>query len=196
MAPKYQECIFRRNSSLPESSFSISTSCPYIVLSIMTDSKPVTGGCECGRVRYSARRVSSSSTSALCYCKQCQRISGSAFLAFVDFKKKDIEWTTPPDSFKSSENAQRDFCKVCGSSIAMRYHFQEDSLGINLGTLDIGCDFVPETQCHIFVKDKPAWYQIPDDGKPRHDRFDNDGKYEDGMRRWREERQRSEQQAK
>lgn len=152
---------------------------------MMGDDKKVTGGCECGRVRYSARRTGSSATSCWCYCLQCQRLSGGPFLPFVDFKKKDVEWTTPPDVFSSSDDAERDFCKDCGSTIGMRYHFQEDSLGIVLGTIDENCDFVPDTSYHIFVKDKPAWFQIPNDGKPQYQRFPDDRRYEEGMQQWR-----------
>lgn len=163
-------------ASLPNFSTSYTT---------MADKSNVTGGCECGRVRYSAPRDSSSLKSTLCYCKQCQRHGGAPFIAFLDLKRESTRWTTAPDTFASSDFAARDFCKVCGSTIGMRYHFQEKSLGVTLGSVDKDCDIVPEITCHIFLKDCPAWYQLPDDGKPRYQEFDDDGRYQDGIKRWR-----------
>jgi hypothetical protein len=152
----------------------------------MADGARVTGGCECGRIRYSARREASSGESCFCHCLQCQRISGGPFLPFIDFKKKDIEWTTKPDTYRSSGDAERGFCKVCGSTLTMTYHFQEDSLGVTLGTLDQDCGFVPVTKYHIFVKDVAAWSRLPNDGLPRHQEFNDNDRYQQGLKQWRE----------
>ena len=109
----------------------------------------------------------------LCYCKQCQRISGGPFLPFIDFKIVDLHWDKAhPDIYSSSDIAKRFYCQKCGSTLGMTYQNHNHTLGIVLGTFDTECDFNPEVQCHIFQKDKPAWYTVPDDGKPRYDRFD------------------------
>lgn len=153
----------------------------------MAGEEVTTGGCECGRVRYTARAVPGAP--AWCYCKQCQRLSGAPFLAFADFKKTDIQWSTAADVFKSSEIAERDYCKECGSTIGMRYHFQPDSLGVTLGTIDKECNFSKRASYHIFLKDKPAWFTVPEDGAPRFEGHNTDNGFLQQMGDW-EDRQR------
>jgi hypothetical protein len=159
-----------------------------MLASTMSPSELITGGCECGRVRYTARGMSGSP--CWCYCKQCQRVSGGPFLPFADFKKTAVTWTTPPDVFKSSSIAERDYCKECGSTVGMRYHFQADSLGITLGTVDSECGFSTAPATHIFLKDKPSWFMVPDDGAKRYEGHNTDGNLPMQMQAWEEKQQK------
>ena len=56
----------------------------------------------------------------------------------------------------------------------MEYYFQPESLGIALGTVDKECNFSTAPGCHIFLKDKPAWFKVPDDGAKRYDGHNTD----------------------
>lgn len=107
-------------------------------------------------------------------------------MAFVDITNP--EWTTPPDVFRASDFAQRYYCKICGSSIGMKYNYNGDRnvLGVTLGTVDVDCDFVPKIDQHIFLESKPAWAQVPDDGARRFQKFDADGTYEKKILQYRE----------
>lgn len=37
-----------------------------------------------------------------------------------------------------------------------------------------GSELVPKVGVHIFVAEKPRWYDIPEDGVPRYDGFDEE----------------------
>jgi len=79
----------------------------------------MTGGCACGRVRYSARIEDDDAY--LCHCRMCQRATGSVSIAFKNLKKADIEWERDPDWYASSEIARRPFCSECGTSLGFDY---------------------------------------------------------------------------
>ena len=85
-----------------------------------TPAKPVlTGGCQCGAVRFAVsatpNRVS------ICHCRMCQKASGAPFASFADINKEDFAWTRgKPAAFKSSSIAERDFCAACGTPLSFR----------------------------------------------------------------------------
>lgn len=76
-------------------------------------SQPLTGGCQCGAVRFRAGRLG---TSALCHCRMCQKAFGSYFGPLV--LAYDVEWTRgAPKYFRSSNQMQRGFCVECGTPL-------------------------------------------------------------------------------
>ena len=48
----------------------------------------MTGGCLCGRVRYTA--TGAPALSGICHCRNCQRYTGSAFETVVAFPSASI----------------------------------------------------------------------------------------------------------
>src|ERR1700756_516647 len=82
--------------------------------------KPVlTGGCQCGAVRFalSAAPVKVS----ICHCRMCQKASGAPFASFADIERSDFAWTRgKPAAFRSSSIAERDFCSQCGTPLSFR----------------------------------------------------------------------------
>jgi hypothetical protein len=75
-----------------------------------------TGGCQCGRVRY--RAEAPRDRSSVCFCRMCQRASGQPFMAFVRFRRDQVSWTTPPETFASSNLVERGFCRDCGAPLS------------------------------------------------------------------------------
>lgn len=127
------------------------------------------GGCACGRISFTTDGELLGVT--WCYCVTCQKQSGAPFLPFADFEKATISWTQQPDVWSSSEIAERYFCKDCGSTVGMRYFFEPNRFFVTVGLIAGGEASELAPGCHIFLKDKPIWFQLPDDGTARREEF-------------------------
>jgi hypothetical protein len=113
-----------------------------------------TGGCQCGRVRY--RAEAPRARSSICYCRMCQRASGQPFMAFVRFKAAQVAWSTPPETFASSNRVERGFCRDCGTPLTYKV-IGGDHLSVTLMSLDdpsIAPEFVfaPEAKAAWLVR--------------------------------------------
>lgn len=76
------------------------------------------GGCQCGRIRYVAEGPRD--RSSVCYCRMCQKAAGSPFMAFVRFPARQVRWSRSPETFASSNQAERGFCRECGTPLTYR----------------------------------------------------------------------------
>ncbi len=74
------------------------------------------GGCQCGAVRF---RVTSVMNNAhVCYCRMCQKATGSLLGAWIGVPVNAVTWTRRvPSVFKSSEGVSRGFCSECGTTL-------------------------------------------------------------------------------
>jgi hypothetical protein len=129
-----------------------------------SDRRPIrgTGGCLCGAVRYEVhgplRNV------VACHCSQCRRTSGH-FAAFTATRPEDLLLVESEGLrwYRSSAEARRGFCEVCGSNL-----FWEPASGgrssIAAGTLDPPTGLA--TAVHVFVEDAGDYYAI-EDGLPQ-----------------------------
>ena len=87
----------------------------------MTDqgTTKVTGGCQCGAVRY--EWVGGLKYASVCHCRMCQKASGQPYMAFTGGKLEHLRWTRgQPAIFKSSEHGERGFCSACGTPLTYR----------------------------------------------------------------------------
>jgi hypothetical protein len=100
----------------------------------------MTGGCACGRVRYTARI--GDTDAYLCHCRMCQRASGSVSLALKNVKKADVAWEREPDYYASSAIARRGFCSACGTSLTFEYP-DHHKMDLTVGSFDDPSVFVP-----------------------------------------------------
>ena len=84
------------------------------------ETKPVlTGGCQCGAVRFAVKAAPVKIS--ICHCRMCQKASGAPFASFADIDKGDFAWTKgKPAAFRSSSIAERDFCARCGTPLSFR----------------------------------------------------------------------------
>jgi hypothetical protein len=81
---------------------------------------PLSGGCQCGAVRFRAAALRSNPH--VCYCRMCQKATGNLFAALVGVKHEHLSWTRDtPATFRSSEHVERGFCRDCGTSLF--YHW-------------------------------------------------------------------------
>ncbi|MGA7267210.1 MAG: GFA family protein, partial [Aestuariivirga sp.] len=72
----------------------------------MTDEKVITGGCQCGAVRYAIDGPFNNPH--ICHCRMCQKAFGNYFAALVGTSKAGLAWTKgEPSFFRSSDIVQR-----------------------------------------------------------------------------------------
>ncbi len=123
------------------------------------DTRSVSGGCYCGKVRYRANGVSPEVTE--CHCSQCRKQSGHRY-ATVDMKAGDLEIEGRDNItwFRSSPAAERGFCSSCGSHLFWKSS-TDDEMAILAASIDDASGF--RMTSHIFVNDKGVYYEITDD---------------------------------
>lgn len=101
----------------------------------------LTGGCMCGRVRYTAEVESDDAY--LCHCRMCQRASGNVSLAMKNVAQAAVAWEREPDYYDSSPIARRGFCSACGTSLTFQYLEDTDKMDLIVGTFDDPSRFRP-----------------------------------------------------
>ncbi|TZG29473.1 GFA family protein [Sphingomonas montanisoli] len=118
----------------------------------------MTGGCQCGRVRYSAQIFSDDAY--LCHCRMCQRATGGVSIAFVNLKKADLHWAHEPDYYASSPIAHRPFCSACGTPLGFAYPDSEN-IDLTVGSFDDPSRFVPRHHFGVETMHE-AWIDTTD----------------------------------
>jgi len=117
----------------------------------------IVGGCMCGAVRYES--AADAVMQASCYCRDCQKSTGSAFAPVL---------LVPKDAFKltkgelkhyevkgdSGGKVSRTFCSDCGSPI-MSVLDAMPFIAVKAGSLDEPGQFKPTAS--IFVASAPVW---------------------------------------
>jgi hypothetical protein len=126
---------------------------------------PLTGGCNCGAVRFEISEPFVGSS--YCHCTRCQRRTGTAASANA---------RTAPGAFRLLQGEQqlerwvpetgspKVFCSACGSAI-----YSETgggAFGVRLGSLDQDPGIRP--QHRQFTAYAVSWEPIPEDGLPRY----------------------------
>lgn len=101
----------------------------------------MTGGCACGKVRYTAQIQDDEAY--LCHCRMCQRATGSVSIAFKNVMKADVAWESEPDWYQSSPIARRPYCAACGTSLGFAYPDSE-KMDLTVASFDDPSRFGPK----------------------------------------------------
>jgi hypothetical protein len=123
------------------------------------------GRCSCGAVRY--RLGASPLVVHACHCRDCQRLTGSAFVINLWIERKYVEITRgEPASVRlkgGSTGKPHDvfFCAACATQLWSRYQVVGDALFVRGGTLDDPRAVAPDV--HIFTRTKLPWLELPAD---------------------------------
>ena len=117
--------------------------------------KPLlTGGCQCGAVRYALH--ARPENPHLCHCRMCQKAVGGPFAALAPVRARDLVWTRGrPTTFASSSAAERGFCAVCGTPLTFRYLHKKDWIEVTIGSLDRPAEVAPER--HFGSESRLPW---------------------------------------
>jgi len=101
----------------------------------------MSGGCQCGAVRYHARHFLD--TSHICHCRMCQKATGGFFAALIGVPRDALVWTRGmPGNFASSDHSSRGFCTECGTPLLYDYHASKH-VCVTTGSLDNPAAFPP-----------------------------------------------------
>ena len=104
----------------------------------------LTGGCQCGAVRFALSAVPVKIS--ICHCRMCQKASGAPFASFADIEHGDFAWTRgKPAAFRSSSIAERDFCAACGTPLSFR-RIGGPRIEIMTGAFDLPDRVIPTLQ--------------------------------------------------
>jgi hypothetical protein len=104
----------------------------------------VSGGCQCGAVRYRATQMLDNAH--LCHCRMCQKAVGNIFAALVAAPNEALRWTRgAPSVWRSSEHVERGFCGKCGTPIFYN-DVTNDRINLTIGSLDDPAAFPPLAQ--------------------------------------------------
>lgn len=123
---------------------------------------PLTGGCQCGAVRY--RLVGPPVVFYICHCTECQKQSSSAFGQSMRVQASDLEVSGELAEHKRSSpsgDISGQFCPQCGTRLFHRRAKYARTLNIKAGTLDDTRWLVPAG--HIWTKSKQPWVILAKD---------------------------------
>ena len=127
----------------------------------MSNSQAVSGSCLCGRVSLNIENLNRHVVA--CHCQQCRKQTGHFVAATrADNNQLSIEGADNLTWYKASEEAERGFCRHCGSLLMWR-ELNSSHTSIMAGCLDKPTGLTIER--HIFADDKGDYYEL-DDGLP------------------------------
>ena len=125
---------------------------------------PITGGCNCGAVRFEVTQPFEAAM--YCHCTRCQRRTGTAASANARTAPEAFRLIKGEDRLRSWEppdGAPKFFCGDCGSAVFSR---SSGSIGVRLGALDSDPGIRPAYRQYVAYA--AAWEPIPEDGLPRY----------------------------
>ena len=103
-----------------------------------------TGGCQCGAVRY--RFTQKPKGAHICHCRMCQKAFGAFYAPLVGGPTEAFEVTRGQLAiFKSSDQADRGFCRDCGTPLSFAY-VDGNWISVSIGSLDDPEAFPPKDQ--------------------------------------------------
>jgi hypothetical protein len=136
----------------------------------MSEDGPLTGGCNCGHVRYAL--TAPPLAVVACHCTQCRRQSGAAYSVNLVVRQGTMRvdgalasWTDRDT--ESGAPLSREHCGRCGSPIRSVPGGAPGIVAVKAGTLDDPSPFAPTL--HIWTRSKLPWIVLPE-GVPTADK--------------------------
>lgn len=120
----------------------------------------ITGGCLCGRVRYTL--TGEPAFTGVCHCRNCQRYTGTAFEAVTVFPSNAVtvqgELKTYQDTGDSGKPVYRRFCPNCGSGVLAEGEVMPGLTIVLAGTLDDPTGYQPSME--IYCGSAQPWVHL------------------------------------
>ncbi len=120
----------------------------------------VDGRCHCGAIAYSAE--ADPANVSLCYCTDCQQLSGSAYRLSVSVAAKDFVLRSGRPKFylKTAESGRRRvqaFCGDCGAPVYSAAEKDPPTYTLRVGALAQRGQLPPRLQ--QWMRSKPDWLE-------------------------------------
>ena len=97
-------------------------------------SASITGGCQCGAVRYAISGPLG--RASICHCRMCQKAFGAFYAPLVTAQLADFAVTRGAIAiFRSSEPVERGFCRDCETPLTFRV-LEKQEIDVSIGSLD------------------------------------------------------------
>ncbi len=124
---------------------------------------PLTGGCQCGALRYTIHAAPT--TFYACHCTDCRRQSGSAFGLSLQVEAVAMTVSGATAVFSRRGASGREmachFCPACGARLWHAVAAGSSYRSLKAGTLDDPSWLRPAA--HIWVASRLPWVAIPAD---------------------------------
>lgn len=117
----------------------------------------LTGGCQCGAVRYRVNGVPQHN--CLCHCRDCRKSAGAPMVGWAAFAEHEFAVELgEAATYNSSGASMRSFCPKCGTGLFFRnVEFLPGIVDIQTATLDDPDALPPEA--HIQVAERISWME-------------------------------------
>jgi hypothetical protein len=127
----------------------------------------LTGGCLCGRIRYTLRGPALFVSQ--CCCKDCQKATGTGHTTIVGVPREQLQIAQgKPKTYTSQGDSGgevvRHFCADCGGRLYTSGTLPGEVVMVQAGSLDEPDRITPESV--IYTKDALAWDRF-DESLPR-----------------------------
>ena len=126
----------------------------------MSDGGKRTGRCLCGAVKITL--TGDHRNVGVCHCGMCRRWGSGPNMAIDVGKDIDIGGKEQVTVYRSSDWAERAFCKTCGSNLYYRIVETDDHV-VCAGILDDQGSLILASQ--IFIDEKPDFYDFANETK-------------------------------
>ena len=127
----------------------------------------LTGGCQCGAIRYSINKPLPAAYA--CHCGECKKQSASAFSLSIPMQYRDLNIDGETKFFEtmsySGKSKYNYFCGQCGTRVWHSGNNPPDNITLKVGTLDDSYAIAPAG--HLWLSKKQAGITI-DPSSDRH----------------------------
>jgi hypothetical protein len=133
------------------------------IASVPESSLPLTGGCNCGAVRFEI--TEQPLRAGYCHCTRCQRRTGTAASPSAIANSAAFRIVSGEDHIRrwnAGDGADKAFCGTCGSALFGQH---PETINVRMGSFDSDPGIRPMGRLH--VASAAVWEPIPDDGLPR-----------------------------
>jgi hypothetical protein len=168
MAGRAGECNRTRGQRWAGEAKPCSRSSMSLASPLVPDSSPLplTGGCNCGSVRF---EISEPPLGAgYCHCTRCQRRTGTAASPSAAVKAETFRIVGGEDHVRrwnAGDGNDKAFCGTCGSALFSENPDDREIIFVRMGLFDGDPGVRPSVRVH--VASAAVWEPIPDDGLVR-----------------------------